>query len=135
MSEIGDLLAKLDGEFVELLEDDLEVTNYVQNDVVTGPEEWDSPDEKQPSSASPIATTGQVEPINQMGRSGAWGRDTELDVELLVPSDVTISDGEVDGYPYPSDVRVVATDETYRIVAMRDENNGRRRCAAVSTRR
>lgn len=130
MSKIGDMLAGHDQEFVDWFEVPLRITNYEHADQDTAPDEFDSVDEKQETADSPIETTGQVELVSATGDSSPWGRDTNVDVEIYVPDDVLISDGEVTDLPYASDVTHVPSSETYRIVDRHDEGNGRVRCAA-----
>lgn len=138
MSKIGDDLAALDSEFVEWFEDDLEITNYEDSGATAGPEEYDSPERKTPTSNSPIQTTGQIDTsevigVSATGISGTdqpWGSDVTSDVIVILGDDVPISDGETDGLPYASDVREVRTDRVYRIEAIHPEGNGQVVCPA-----
>lgn len=132
MSRIGKAIAGFDEHFEGFHEDALEITNYEDVPVETDPDEFDSPDEKQATADSPIETTGQVDLGTMSGEGSPWGRDATVDVEIYVPADITISDGEVEGLPYSSDVTHPATGQTYRIVDFHDEGNGRLRCAAVT---
>ncbi len=98
----------------------------------TAADEWDDPTEKQETSASPIETIGQVELVSTVGESEPWARDIDADVVIYVDSDVTISDGEQTGLPYPSDVEVTSTFQTYRVSSIFDEGNGILRCLATN---
>lgn len=138
MSKIGDELASLNDEFVEWFEDPVEITNYEDSGSTEGPEEYDDPNRKTETTNSPISTTGQVEKAEVIGVADTginsadepWGSDVAADVIIILPDDVTVSDGEVSGLGYKSDVRHVPTDRVYRIEAIHDEGNGRVVCPA-----
>lgn len=132
MSKIGDTIAQLDGEFDEWFQEDLVITNYEAADTTTAPDEFDDPTEKQPTADSPIGARGQVDPVTSMVEAEAWGRDIDVDVILFVDDEVTISDGTVDGLPYPSDVELPDRHRTYRVTWVEDEGNGLKQCFATS---
>ena len=135
MSKIGDAIDEFDSEFDDLFEDDLLITNYEAVEVETGPDEWDSPEEKQETTDSPISVRGQVDPASTLVDSQPWIRDVDVDVVIFVDDDVTISDGTVDGLPYSSDVELVDHWKTFRVSAIEPEGNGLQRCLATATPR
>lgn len=132
MSKIGEQLDSFDVDFDEWFEDDLLVTNYEVRDSPTGPDEWDDPNEKQPTVESPIQVRGQVDPIGAVSDSEPWARDIDADVVIFVDDDTTISDGERPNMPYPSDVDIVGRFRRYRVVQITNEGNGLFRCLATS---
>lgn len=135
MSKIGAELDTFDAEFDEFLEDDLLVTNYEKVSTTTGPGEFDDPSEKQATAASPISARGQVDPASTIAAGQPWLRNVDVDVVIYVDDDLTISDGSVDGLPYPSDVELPDHWKTYRITTIEPEGNGLKRCLATSTPR
>lgn len=132
MSWVGNQLESLNDKFAEYLEEEVEITNYEATDIETGPEEWDDANEKQETDESPITTTGQIDQPHITGQGEPWDRDVQVDVVIFLPDSVTVSDGDRDDLPYPSEVRHLPTDEVYRITGIFDEGNGRIRSTAVN---
>lgn len=124
-------LEQFDEAFAEWFEDDVEVTNYTNQEVQTAPDEYDSLEERQETEDSPIATTAQIDLLNATAENTPWGREVDANFEIWIDG-VPISDGTVDGMPYPSDVTDVATGEKYRIVDIHDEKHGHTRCLATN---
>lgn len=134
MSNIGDELAELDAAFSEWLEDDLEVTNYEESDTQPAADEYDGED-KVATASSPIATRGSVDDPNVSSSFGAWGVETTADAVIFIPDDVTVSEGETSGLPYPSEIEEVSTGRVFRVESLYDEGNGRQRIEAMLIRR
>ena len=132
MSKIGNALSELDAAFDEHFEDDLLVTNYEAVEKTTGSDEWDDPTEKQATADSPLSVRGQVDPASSVADAQPWLRDVDVDVIIYVDDDVTISDGTVDGLPYPSDVEIPSHWKTFRVTSIEPEGNGVLRCLATS---
>lgn len=132
MSKIGDILGGYDDVFAEWFEDDLLVTNYEVQESPPDHDQWDDPNEKQVTTDSPIAVSGQIDPVSALSEAEPWSRDIDADVVIFVDEGTTISDGDQPEMPYPSDVEAVGSFKTYRITQITKEGNGVLRCFATS---
>lgn len=131
-SKIGRELAALDDLYAEWFEERILVTNYNDAKNVDGHDQWDDPNEKQPTADSPIEHSGQVDPISAIVNAEPWARDIDADVVIFVKDDVAISDGDELNLPYQSDVEIPARNERYRVTKTTNEGNGLLLCFATS---
>lgn len=134
MSKFSDTLGQFSDEFAEWFDDSVEVTNFEKGVVQVSPDAYDSPSEKQATAESPISTTANISTPAQSEMEAMyhpWGNDIDIEVEIFLDDSVTISDGEVTGLPYPSQVKHLSTGNVYVIQAIYDDGSGRLRCAGT----
>lgn len=136
MSEIGDKLAGLDAAFNDALADDLEVTNFEDSSGGSNSKGYeDRHSNRTETTASPVSTTGTVEPARASTAYGPAGIDVEFDVTILLDGTVTVSAGaDSDPYPYPSEVKHLPTGRVFRVSAVIPEGNGLNRLEANHAR-
>lgn len=136
MGRIGDELDELTSEYTDLFGDAAEVTNYYKDDQPIQSGEYENLSaEKTETADSPVSATIQAEQPQEGVDYDTWGIDRTVNVELLIPEEVPVSDGTVtrdDGteLAYPSRVKNLDTGAEYVILAIFNEGNGDIRCPA-----
>lgn len=146
MTRAGDIINANSGLLSDWFEEPLTVRNYVAG----AADDYGDAD-KQLSSESPIETVGRVEMSDDPQEvSRGSGETTVADVDILLPSDVVISDGsnvtstesgvayggsstpEDSALVYPSEIETEAG-VVYEVAHIHDEMNGRYRVLAVDS--
>lgn len=128
MTRTGDTISQFDALFADWFHEPLAVRNYTAG-------ETDDYGDTAKELASETETDGQLtQPDDPVEVTTARGTETTTDANILVPSELFVTDG-TDAHPYPSEIERVADGTVYTAVSVTPEGNGLQRVDAVAAER